>query len=233
MKALIIGLLVSQVAFANPEIVLSPTEHLYVPEGFDSNDSIELVVSGSFPNACFSRNKVNVDIKNDIIDITVTAIEVNKGFGITAGCIDMVVPFKEVVPVGNLQGGSYEVRINHQSSFALKDTLFVKEASSNAVDDHIYAAVDWVEQKSKTDYVLHGWKYSNCVDLKKIQVVSNKKDTLSILPVMQQLREHCPMKGMPIAYPVKVDFASIKMMKPLLHVRTMDGKSVNSIVNLE
>ncbi len=228
MKALVLGLFLSQMAFANPEIVLSPVDHLYVPMGFDSNDSVELVVTGVFPNACFSRNDVQVAVNNDVIDITVTAFEAEK-----AKCIQMKVPFKEVVTVGNLQGGEYQVRVNDKSRFQLKEKMMIEEASSNAIDNNTYAAIDWVEQKTKDEFVLHGWKYSNCVELKKIEVISNGKDTLSILPVMKQTAEVCPMKGMPVSYPVKVDFASLKMKKPLLHVRTMDGKSVNAIVNLE
>jgi len=228
MKSFIIGLLLSQVAFASPEIVLSPVDHLYIPKGFDSNDSVELIVTGVFPNACFSRNDVQVAVNNDVIDITVTAFQTEK-----AKCIQMQVPFKEVVTIGNLQGGEYQVRVNEKSSFQLKDKMMIEEASSNAVDNYTYAAIDWVEQKTKDEFVLHGWKYSNCVELKKIDVISNDKDTLSILPVMKQTKDVCPMKGMPVSYPVKVDFGSLKMMKPLLHVRTMDGKSVNTIVNLE
>jgi hypothetical protein len=233
MKAIIAGLLFSQIVMASPEIVLSPVDHLYIPEGFDSNDSVEVVVTGSFPNACFSRNQVEVAVNHDVIDITVTAIAPDKSRQASPLCINMLVPFKEVVPVGNLQGGDYEIRVNHQAATQLKDKLTVGEASSNAVDNHIYAAIDYVEQKSKNDFVLHGWRYSNCVDLKKIEVVSNGKDTFSILPVMKQTAAICPMKGMPIAYQVKLDFSALKMLKPLLHVRTMDGKSVNAIVNLE
>lgn len=224
MKALIMGLLLSQVAFAGSEIVLSPVDHLYVPKGFDSNDSVELVVTGIFPNACYSRNDVQVTVQGEQIDVTITAIASEK-----VKCIQMQVPYKEVIPVGNLQAGEYQVRINQK----LNDSLVVEEASSSAVDNYTYASVDWVEQKSQNDFVLHGWKYSDCIEMKKIEVVSNNKDTLSVLPVMKQTSDFCPMKGRPFSYPVKIDFSSVKMQKPLLHVRTMDGKSVNQIVNLE
>ena len=228
MKSLIAALFLSQVAMASPEIVLSPVDHLYVPKGFGSNDSVEVMVTGMFPNACFSRNDVQVSVNDDLIDITITAFEAQK-----AKCIQMKVPFKEVVTIGNLQGGEYKVRVNDKSRFELKEDLSIEEASSSAVDNHTYAAIDWVEQKSQNEFVLHGWKYSNCVELKKIEVISNDKDTLSILPEMKQTSEVCPMKGMPVSYPVKVDFSSLKMKRPLLHVRTMDGKSVNAIVNQE
>jgi hypothetical protein len=141
----------------------------------------------------------------------------------------MQVPFKEVVSVGNLQGGTYELNVNDK----LTDTLTVGEASSNSIDDHLYAAIDRLEQKGPTAYVLHGWRYSNCVDLDRVEVVSNGKDTLSVLPVMKQLNSFCPMKGMPIAYNVKLDVESLKTREPLIHIRTMDGKSFNKILNLD
>lgn len=53
--------------------------------------------------------------------------------------------------VGNLQGGNYEVRVNQNSQAAICETLSVAEASSNSVDDNIYAAIEWVEKTG-----LHG-----------------------------------------------------------------------------
>jgi hypothetical protein len=50
---------------------------------------------------------------------------------------------------------------------------------------------------------------------------------------MKQVSDFCPMKGMPVSYPVRFDFSGLKVKKPLLHVRTMDGKSVNTIIDLE
>jgi hypothetical protein len=135
--------------------------------------------------------------------------------------------------VGNLQGGRYQVLVNDTESKNLKDILVVDEASSNAVDEHLYAAIDQLEKKGKDSYVLHGWRYSNCVDLDRVEVVSNGKDTLSVLPIMKQSAIDCPMKGMPVSYPVKLDVSALKMKEPLVHVRTMDGKSFNKILNFE
>ncbi len=219
-------------AWAQPDVVMAPVEHLYLPAGFDSNDAVEVVVTGNFPNSCYARNDVKVAVKDDIVDIKVTAISHEKNFP-AARCPDMVVPFKEVVHVGNLQGGDYKVRVNAGTEYALQDKLNIEEASSNSVDEHIYAAIEYVERKGKNDFVLHGWRYSNCIDIDRVEVKSNNKDTLSIMPVMKQLSTFCPMKMMPTQYPVKLDFNSVKINQPLLHVRTMDGKSVNSVINVE
>jgi hypothetical protein len=214
--------------FAQPEIVIAPVSHLYLPDGFDSNDSVEVIVTGAFSNSCYSRNDVKVEVDGDQIDIQVTAIANEKSFP-ASRCSDMIVPYKEVVNVGNLQGGDYKVNVNN----TLKDVLKIAEASSNSVDDNIYAAIEWVENKGDNNYMLHGWRYSNCIDLDSVKVISNNKDTLSILPVMKQLSSFCPMKMTPVSYPVKLDFSSMKMKSPLLHVRTMDGKSVNTIIQIE
>jgi hypothetical protein len=226
-KTLVIGFIIfSSLVQAGPEITLAPVKHLYVPNGFDSNDTVEVVVSGSLPSACHSRNTVKVDVRGEVIDIEVTAITTNNQ---KKRCPDMIIPFMEVVSVGNLQGGDYQVIVNEK----LTENLTIGEASSNSIDDEIYAAIDHIEKKSENEYVLHGWRYSHCIDLKEVKVISNGKDTFSVLPVMKQLSTFCPMKMTPVSYPVKLDKGSLKVKEPLVHVRTMDGKSFNKILKNE
>ncbi len=220
-------LLMTATAWAQPEIVPAPVTHLYVPAGFDSNDTVEVVVTGNFPNSCYSRNEVKVDVRDEEIVVNVSAATHEKTFP-TIRCSDMLVPFKEVVHIGNLQGGDYKITVNNR----LRDTLRVVEATSNSVDENLYAAIEWVEEKGGNNVVLHGWRYSNCIDIDRVEVKSNGKDTLAILPVMKRLTDFCPMKMMPVQYPVKLDLSSLTMRQPLLHVRTMDGKSVNAILRL-
>lgn len=210
---------------AQAEVSMAPIKHLYVPSGFDSNDSVEVVVTGVFPNLCYSRNTVSVDVKGDQINIEVSAIRRDSKLA----CPEMLVPFKEVVALGNLQGGSYELIVNNK----LKDNLIVGEADSNAVDDHHYAAIDQIEKKGANQYVLHGRRYSHCLQFDHVEIVSNGKDTLSVLPVMKQVSDFCPMKGTPMSIPVSLDFKTLKTKEPLVHVRTMDGKSFNTVLNLD
>lgn len=232
MKFLVLALLFTQVAIASPRVILSPVEHLYIPNGFDSNDSVELVVSGSFPNTCYGRNNVAIKFTNNVIDIRVTALAPEASLLGTQFCPQVAIPYKEVISLGNLQGGNYRIRVNYTRVSGLIETLKVGESSSSAVDDHVYAAVEWVESKGGNQFVLHGMKYTDCFKLDRVEVVSNNKDTVSVLPIMKQVSSICPMKGVPTSYPVSLDLSRLKMDKPLIHVRTMDGKSVNSIVDL-
>lgn len=218
-------ILLSASAFAQADLRSAPVKHLYVPTGFDSNDSVEVVVTGHFPNPCYSRNTVSVDVKDDVISVEISALLRSEEKLL---CPQMQVPFKEVVSVGNLQGGKYKITVNG----TLKDSLTVEEASSSAVDEHLYGAIDAVEHKGGDNYILHGWRYSSCIDLDRVQVVSNGKDTLSVLPIMKQLSDFCPMKMTPVSYPVKLKTSGLKSKEPLIHVRTMDGKSFNKVLGM-
>jgi hypothetical protein len=101
------------------------------------------------------------------------------------------------------------------------------------VDDHIYAAIDNIENKGQGNYMLKGWRYSPCIELDHVELITNGKDTLSVLPVMKQVSDFCPMKMIPVSYPVKLDLRSLKENESLIHVRTMDGKSFNTLIRLD
>lgn len=224
--------LLTSAAVASATVIDAPVDHLYVPKGFDSNDSVEVVVTGTFPNPCYSRNGVKVDVKNGEVEINVMALapEVILMEGMT--CPDMPVQFKEVVTLGNLQGGTYSLQVNGEQSSSLNRNLKIAEASSQAVDEYLYADVEWIEKKSSSEIVLHGFRSSDCLDLDKIKVVSNGEDTLSVLPILKQVSKKCNALNVPVSYPVKLDLSGLKTKRPLLHVRTIDGKSVNTILSL-
>jgi hypothetical protein len=213
-------------AWANPVVIPANVDHLYIPEGFDSNDSVEVVVTGTLPDLCHSRHKVETHIQGKVIHLSVTSILQ----GGTKSCPPLIVPFKEVVTLGQLPDGDYRVHVNEGTPYFLKKKLSIVEAANSAIDNYIYPAIEWVERKSDDSFVLHGWRYSPCFELDDIKVVSNKIDTLSILPVMKQTSDFCPMKGIPVSYPMKLSLAGLRSQKVLLHIRTMDGKSVNTIV---
>jgi hypothetical protein len=152
-------------------------------------------------------------------------------------CAAMIVPFKEVVPVGNLQGGDYKVVVNGNTRFELQDSLKVAESASQNQDDHLYAIVDYIElgfMGGETGSAqLIGWNPSDCLELDHVEYVSNGKDTLSILPIMKKVREFCPLKMVPLTIPVNFNPASFSHSKILLMSRTIEGKSVNTIMECQ
>ena len=216
----------SSLVSASTIVVDAPLEHLFIPKGFDNNDNIEVVVSGNFPSACYARNKVEVKVTDLIIYIKVTALfNDNRDYA----CEKIEVPFTESVTIGTLQAATYDVMVNG----ALKEKLTVTESSSEAVDDFLYAQVDYVELGFtggvNGDIFLVG-RTQDCLALDRIETISNGKDTLSVLPIMKKVSENCTGARVHFSFPVNFEIQSYNYEKTLIFVRTLDGKSVHSMI---
>jgi hypothetical protein len=209
--------------FAGPGTVTAPVDHMFIPNGFDNNDNVEVVVSGKFPNSCYSRNKVEVNLQQDQIDVRVTALY-NQD---QRNCEKVEVPYLENVTVGSLQAGAYKINVNG----TLKDTITIEEARSNSVDDHLYAQVDYVElgftSGASGDVFLIG-RAPECLAFDKLKTLNNGRDTLSVLPIMKRVSEDCSGRRVQFSIPVSFEPNAFNFNQILLFVRTMDGKSVHT-----
>ena len=234
MKALLlmIALVSVGVQAGTPIETLVPVDEIYAPEGFDANDNSEIIVSGFLPNLCHKSPMVKSEIKNDVINISVSALKYDAS---NPFCPEMVVPFLQSVKVGILDKGNYKILVNGKSPYEKKSSIKILESVSNALDDHIYANVSYVDdaQDGSNHIKLKGYNPSDCLVLEKVEFVSNKSNTLSVLPIMKKVRDFCPMKMSPFAYDVEVPELLPNKNKVLLHVRGMDGASVNSLLHLE
>lgn len=215
-----------------PQVVEAPVDHIFVPNGFDNNDNIELVVTGKFPNPCYTKNKVDVKVRGDIITLKVTSLRQSEER--LARCEPMKVPFSEVVTVGNLQGGSYRVIVNQGGRFELRDELDVEMSTSTSVDENLYALVDHVELGFtgglSGDAVLVARTVSTCLKLDRVEYLSNSKDTLSVLPIMKKISQDCPERKSRLQIPIKFNLKKFAHDKVLLFVRSIEGKSVHKLI---
>jgi hypothetical protein len=218
----------SQIMAQSPVVVNAPLDHLYIPNGFDNNDNVELVVTGKFPNPCFTRNKVEVNVKGDLIKVEVTSLSSDDSRRTL--CEDLKVPFSEVIPVGNLQAGDYRVIVNN----SLEGKLEVAVSGSASVDEHLYAQVEYIDLGFTGglggEALLVGNSLSPCLAFDRVEYTNNGKDTWSILPIMKKISSTCPEKKKRIHIPVKIDISKLKEKNLLLFVRSVDGKSVHSFI---
>ncbi len=217
-------------ALAQVKKVWAPVDHLYVPKGFDNNDSAEVVVSGFFPTPCYSHNKVEVNNKRNTIHIKMTALLSDDHY---KWCPEMVVPYYEVVSVGNLRAGEYKIVVNSENKNFLKGKIGVDEATSNAIDEHVYAFVDGIERVGSTnEFLIKATEHSDCLALDRIDTFDNNEDVVAVLPIMKRVKFGCTPQDKKVVYRTKIDFSNMKTDKALIHVRTMTGKSVNGLVDL-
>jgi len=218
-------LVMSGAAFASPTTTLLPVKHVFSPSGFDSNDNVEVMVSGYLPDLCHKAPNAKVKVFGNKIFVQVEAIKEDE----TVFCPQVVLPFLTPVSVGMLDKGNYEVVVNPGSSTESTSNIKIAESTSAAIDDYIYANVNYVEQDANTRVVtLKGYNPSPCFELDQIKHTNNKADTYSVLPVLKQVTAFCPEKMVPFTYKWTVP-KELNREEVLLHVRVMDGKSVNTL----
>jgi hypothetical protein len=212
---------------STPIETLVPIEHIYVPKGFDSNDNTEVIVEGTLPNLCHKSPMTKVEMVDGKVQVTVTALKYHES---NPYCIQVEVPFIQPVSLGVMDKGIYDIVVNGKSVFEKSSSIMIAESTSSAVDDHIYANVSYVEDKDETGrkVKLVGYTPSDCLEFEEVGFVDNEKDVVAVLPKMKQVYEHCPMKMVPFEKEVEVP-KNLKRDKVLLHVRAMNGKSVNAL----
>lgn len=199
-----------------------PVDHLYVPKGYDSNDTVELVVEGYLPNLCYKNPSSVVEVNDRTIDISVVA---NSTDFEGAACAEMIVPFKEVVSVGLLDKGNYNITVNNKHN----SSIFVKESTSDAIDDELYANVHSVERiHGEQRVAVKGYHPSFCVEFDQFKIDHNDKDVYSVRPITKKVSDFCPKKMTPFRFEMDVP-NNLKRDRILIHVRSMNGNSVNSI----
>jgi len=199
-----------------------PINHVYSPKGYNSNDDVEIVVEGVLPNLCYKNVKSEVSIKGKDVVIDIKA---QKNSDPNIACAEMVIPFLKGAKVGLLDKGWYRVMINGEQ----RSDLYVEEFDSNGLEDEILANVEVVEVEEGSRIIkLKGQNASDCLVHDRIDVKSNKKDAYSIKPQMVQVSDFCPMKMVPFELEMEVP-EEIERDKVLLHVRSLEGKSINKL----
>ncbi len=213
---------------AVPLEVMVPIDHVYSPAGFDSNDNSQIIISGYLPNLCHKAPRSIVKMENGKVDIKVVSLKYDSS---NPYCPEMIVPFVEAVDLGVLDKGNYDIVVNGNSIYEQRANIGISEASSDAVDDHVYADVEYIDKSvGNRMVVLKGYNPSDCFELDDIQVMDNNKDVYSIKPIMKQVSEFCALKMMPFEYEMVVP-DKLQADQVLLHVRSIKGRSVNSLYN--
>ncbi len=201
-----------------------PVDHIYVPHGFDSNDNTEVVIEGYLPNLCYRSPRASVQVVGNEIKIKMTSLRAPD----SSACAEMVVPYVRPVSVGTLPAGDYKILVNEGEFDSIKSNIQVAPSPSQAIDNFVYAYVDYLEVDESGRVFLNGHNPSDCFVLDRVEFYDNKKDTYSVLPIMKQIADICPQRIMPFRYEIQVpDY--LKSDKVLLHTRSMNGMSVNTL----
>jgi hypothetical protein len=216
--------------WADPVEITAPIERIFVPNGYDDNDNIELILHGKFRNTCYrvGHASAKVDVAAHAVFVHATAYQYP-----AADCAEVITPFIQSVKIGILPEGRY--RIVFVENQSVSERLVVRSASSVAADEHFYAPVEMADIRSipetgSHELVLQGMyprMLIGCAVFQEVRVVKDAADLIMVQPILRVTEDPAECEGQPIDFKRVMQLGSFLERGGLLHVRVLNGNSVN------
>ena len=214
-------------SFFGPIIRNVAYKNLYVPNGFDSNDTVQFVADGIFPNACYkiAQPRVWVEDKKKVINVEARAYFYN---GL---CASVLIPFQQVIHVGIIRTpGKYDIM---DGEGQIVGSVDIKPATSSLEDDFLYAPVhkiNVVQNENGNHKVELKIEFNqSCMKMKEVKV-SYEPNVVVVQPIAQILSEkECAVGYYPET--VEVELKGLEKDKRyLIHVRSSGSQALNEIL---
>jgi len=229
LAALIIGH-VAVAADETPVLTDISISNAYIPLGFDANDHSQLVIAGSLPNSCFRIAPASavVNKRNKTIVIH------QKAYVYRSYCLQMLIPYIETVSVGILVPGKYQVfdGMTHKSLGGID----VESTTGTSQDAYLYLPLNdaYVQQDSDDDaaeLVMTGTYPDSCFTFKEA-LIDYYSNLIQVRPVAEHVDSGTGCAPTPTPFTVKVPLRSDLSGTFLLHVRSLNGLSINKLTSL-
>jgi hypothetical protein len=209
-------------------------DKVFIPAGFDDNDRAQIITSGNLMNTCHKIGPVSARIDHDQKKVFVTQkMYVYPG----EVCVEMLIPYTHTVDLGVLPSGNYEiVSLDPAGAEHKAGSLPIATNVSSSADDFLYAPIEQAfVDTTTTDHslsvILSGHFPNNCMKLKEVKVLTRTANIIELLPITEMVGGgQCENKL--LSFQTKVEVKGAYSGTTLVHIRTMNGKSMNQLVDL-
>jgi len=211
-----------------PVLMEIPIQAVHVPNGFDSNDNVQIVFESYLPNPCYKvgPHKVQVDKVNRIVKLEQ---QVYRYPGMI--CPQVIVPFATVVDVGLLAANTYDIQ--DATSGQTLGRMGVRQSNNLGPDDYFYAPVaDARYDLTKRTVTLEGVFTNSCLSFADVKVYLDPKDVVVVLPILKPWQSSPACKAGKFPFSVTAKLPAMTAGRYLLHVRSMNGRSINKIFDI-
>lgn len=217
----------AQVNNPSGELISVSVTKAYLPQGYDNNDAIKLVVEGDFPSTCYKLGKTEVKV-----DEATKQIEVRQyAYLYLQSCVMMIVPYYQTVEVGFIrESGQYQVK--DATNQNILGTLPVALSRTSGPDDHYYAIVNEAVIKTNIDgkkvAILEGILPNRCWKVTEKKALMDGADIVTVLPIMENnAQSDCGNIAIPFIETVALP--NLSNGRYLLNVRTLNGGAIHKI----
>jgi hypothetical protein len=212
-------ILISSAAFAFEKVKINGK--LYVADGFDDNDLVEITVVGTLPNTCYRNPSFELIRKGEKVEIRLFAHYVP----LEEGCRNVSIPYTETINFGMMYPGNYGINLVNKRNTETKN-LLIKQASSQLMDEFLYGNVSGVvENDANREIELIGANPVNCLVFDKM--ITDVQNSMIVLRPQFKEVGTCENKSTPFKIKYNVPYLPNQPKGVLLHVRVMNGRSYN------
>lgn len=211
-----------------PGKVAATFNKVYAPGGFDSNDNVQIVGEGMFKNTCYRHAETTVRVEESTHTIYLGPV----AYEYAGLCLQVILPFERVIDVGILKAGTW--RIVQGDGTQKLNEVSIRTALTDQPDDYLYAPISqaFFQQKGAVSEIFLTGDFPNeCLSMDEIKVTL-EKDVIVVQPIAKmETRASCKDGKFPFTKSVSVDL--IPAGRYLLHVRSLNGHAVNSLVDVQ
>jgi hypothetical protein len=223
----------AQIKFPPPTQVLIVPERTFIPPGFDDNDQSQIVVSGNLINTCYriGPTTAKVDPISKTISIAQTAY-----FFEGSWCLQVLVPYVEIIDLGLLPAGNYRIFSTDQHGKEHPGgKLPIAVSTTAAADDLLYASVDQAYLDTSVagapTLVLSGTLPGDCMAIQEVRVLYRAENVIEVLPILE-IKSGATCQQKPRPFEARVQLNARSGGSTLVHIRSMNGKAINRVFDL-
>lgn len=207
---------------------------VFIPPGFDDNDNAQVVLKGNYPNTCFKTAPATAQVDRVAKKIV---IQNQAYYNQSCWCLFVLVPYVQSVDIGILEAGSYSLFLeDKQKNLHPAGTLPVAIGTGPGQDDFLYAPIEDAFVNPTTSgapsprtLTLTGTFTSDCMSIKEVRTFYRAQNVIEVLPMLDiKSGVACKDTSVPFQRVVKLNVPWSG--STLIHVRSMNGKAINKVV---
>lgn len=231
--------------YASSSLVAAPVSSVHLPQGFDDNDIVQILVEGVFPNPCYRAGdaKVGVNHHDSYIVFYLQAHRYE-----SEQCSQVRTPFLKPIDIGKLKAGRnyrvYQAADTDGSKLRPRGEVSVQKARSTSRDEFLYAPIDsavviedqWGQRR---DLLLIGTFTNSCMRFDpdppvRSTVRHTQERLIEILPILEDIDEgmNCAQMNKPFMKRIPIP-DNIPKGRYAFHIRRMDGESFNKLDSID
>lgn len=198
----------------------------FVPSSFDENERAVFAVVGLFPSNCYRLGPHALKVEAESKTITVQ----QRAYVLDEKCAQSIIPFANIIEVGALTPGDYQILDFNSKALLGKVTVGRAPTNPTPYAEVTDANVIFDKATQKNQLVITGHFTQRCTEIAEVKI-NYEERVLNVEPILKE-QSRCEFEP-GLRYVQNIDIRRGIQGLYFLHVQTINGLSINKIIDLK